>query len=111
MDEIQSNIMAILQEHKGFDSRIKRADLCARLGTSDRWMRAEIEDLRMNYPGGAYICSSTDGGYYLALTLGDLDRYLSQDEHRAKKTLARISRQRLRAGMAIINVSLPVQER
>lgn len=110
MDEIQSKIMQALQEHKGFDNRIRRGDLCRQIGTSDRYMREEIEDLRTNHTDGAYICSSTDGGYYLARTLGDLDRYLSQDEKRAQHTLARTRRQRLRAGMAMSNVSLPITE-
>ena len=60
---------------------------------SDRMMRSVIADLRANDPDGAWICSDTDGGYWIAESLAELDDSLRQDAHRAHEILSRIKGQ------------------
>jgi hypothetical protein len=110
VDQLQSEILAVLAAHPDYDHRVKRKHLRTMLGVSDRWMRSVIEDLRVNTPEGAYICSSTDGGYWLTRSVMELDRSLAQDEQRAKRILIRISMQRLRARQAMTNTSLSIGE-
>lgn len=83
---------------RGYTNRISRPALLSKLpDISDRVMRAEIEELRRNDPDGAWICSSTDGGYWLAESLSELDSFLNQDAHRGHVILERVNAQRIHA--------------
>jgi hypothetical protein len=103
LTELQATIVQVIAGHRGYDQRIGRVELCRQLSKSmgrpvrDREMRIAIEILRTNHPVGAYICATTRGGYWYAQTIEELNASLSQDERRAKKMLARLRRQRLRA--------------
>ena len=100
---LKQKILDLMRYYKGYETRVKRADMlrsvnvAMRHGVTDRTMRRAIEELRYNNSEGAYICSSTDGGYYRARNATELNAYLDQDEKRAKMILARTSRQRQRA--------------
>jgi uncharacterized protein YhdP len=83
---------------KGKNNRITRGQLLWRVNQrgfsiSDRTMRLMIADLRANDSDGAWIVSDTDGGYWLAESLAELDDCLRQDAHRAHEILARIKGQ------------------
>ena len=84
---------------KGEANRITRGQLLYRVNVicgfsiSDRTMRLTIADLRTNDPDGAWIVSDTDGGYWLAESLAELDDCLRQDAHRAHEILSRIKGQ------------------
>ena len=83
---------------KGEANRITRGQLLWRVNQrgfaiSDRTMRMMIADLRANDSDGAWIVSDTDGGYWLAESLAELDDCLRQDAHRAHEILARIKGQ------------------
>jgi len=104
--QIQKHIIDILEEHKGHSSRIRRGDLLRQVNfklsvyfqtdlfaLSDRKMRNFIEALRTETSAGAWICSSHDGGYYLASSLSELDDYLSIERGRANTLVNRISNQ------------------
>ena len=83
---------------KGKNNRITRGQLLWRVNQrgfaiSDRTMRMMIADLRANDSDGAWIVSDTDGGYWLAESLAELDDCLRQDAHRAHEILARIKGQ------------------
>lgn len=83
---------------KGEANRITRGQLLWRVNQrgfaiSDRTMRMMIADLRANDSDGAWIVSDTDGGYWLAESLAELDDCLRQDAHRAHEILGRIKAQ------------------
>ena len=83
---------------KGEANRITRGQLLWRVNQrgfsiSDRTMRLTIADLRTNDPDGAWIVSDTDGGYWIAESLCELDDCLRQDAHRAHEILGRIKAQ------------------
>jgi uncharacterized protein YhdP len=83
---------------KGEANRITRGQLLWRVNQrgfaiSDRTMRMMIADLRANDSDGAWIVSDTDGGYWLAESLAELDDCLRQDAHRAHEILSRIKGQ------------------
>ena len=83
---------------KGKNNRITRGQLLWRVNQrgfsiSDRTMRLMIADLRANDSDGAWIVSDTDGGYWLAESLAELDDCLRQDAHRAHEILSRIKGQ------------------
>lgn len=115
INELELLIIQVINQHRGSKNIIKRADMLKALvnglkrHVSDRQMRQAIEDLRTDHPEGAYICSTTAGGYYRAESPGELADYLEVDERRAKMILARISRQRQRAIMAMTQAPLPMR--
>jgi hypothetical protein len=104
---IGKEILDILNNHRGKVHRIPRPELLREPNLRleephhDRFMRATIEYLRRHTEKGAWICSSLDGGYYLAETLDELRDYVLQEEGRAKKILAKTSRQRKVAGLPL----------
>lgn len=110
--QIELAVLQVLNDHRGFENRVSRTRLQALVSVvvnqmvRDREMREAIERLRATKPEGAYICSTTSGGYWMATSIQELENYLAQDERRAKRTLMRISRQRMRAGKALTNVPL-----
>jgi len=101
-------VIAVLEEHRGIDRRIRRDSLRAelswrhRLRVSDREMRAAIEVARAT-PKGALVCSTTagGGGYYMARSTAELDEYLRQDESRCREMWQRCRKQRAAAGIAL----------
>jgi hypothetical protein len=115
LTELQAQIIRIMTEHRGQEHRISRVELCRQLSKSmgrpvrDREMRIAIEVLRIEHPSGAYICSTTQGGYWYAESIDELEGYIAQDEHRAKRILARLRQQKLRA-RALVNRPLPGTE-
>lgn len=114
LNELQIKIIEIINNHIGFDNRISRKQLCIELGwrgfeIKDRNMREQIEFLRTKTEGGAYICSTTSGGYWRARDLDELEKYIGQDERRAKGILYRLNRQRARATRAMTLSSLEVR--
>jgi hypothetical protein len=100
-------ILAILGEHQGLDNRISRADLLREVNEAidepihDRRMRGHIEELRRHSEEGAWICSSLDGGYFLAGTLQELQTYLDSEESRLAHLAKKIARQRKVAGLPL----------
>jgi hypothetical protein len=115
LTDLESSILSILANHRGVENRIKRADMlrvvnmALKRRVTDRKMRAAIEQLRSDHLEGAFICSTTDGGYYRARNTEELNAYLKQDEKRAKMILSRISRQRQRATTALTQTPLPMR--
>jgi hypothetical protein len=116
LTELQLVILEIINNHIGREEKISRHQLRKDLywrgfSISDRAMRENIEYLRMNVPGGAYICSTTSGGYWRAKDLDELLQYIEQDEGRAKMILARTRRQKQRATRAMTLTTLPINKR
>jgi len=115
LTDLHLAILEIINNHIGFDARISRQQLRAELiwkgfvDIKDRNMREQIEFLRARTPGGAYICSTTSGGYWRAKDLDELEQYIGQDERRAKGILYRLNRQRARATRAMTLSSLEVR--
>jgi hypothetical protein len=111
LNELQLTILEIINNHIGYDNRISRQLLCKELlwrgfEIKDRNMREQIEFLRSKAPGGAYICSTTAGGYWRAKDMAELTAYIEQDRRRAKMILARLRNQEMRASKAMTMVSL-----
>jgi hypothetical protein len=109
---VGKEILNILSTHRGKVHWIPRPDLLRELNLRleephhDRFMRATLESLHRYTDGGAWICSSLDGGYYL----DELRGYVLQEEGRAKKILAKTSRQRKVAGLPLSGqISLMVE--
>jgi hypothetical protein len=110
-ETIEMMILHILRNHCGHDNRIRRSEILKILNNRlnvlhdqpihDRFMRGCIENLRRHDELGAWICSSLDGGYYMAETLDELRGYVLQEEGRAQKILAKTSRQRKVAGLPL----------
>lgn len=103
---IQEGIMEILKQHVGKNKKISRPALLGELlkrgiQIDDRTMRENIEFLRTKVTAGAFICSSTSGGYWLAKNLAEVLEYCDQDARRAKMILGRINKQRQRVTRAI----------
>lgn len=71
------NVM--LQLHVGKDNKTPRTELCASAGYNDRKLREIIAQLRED---GKLICN-TDGGYYLAQTLDEVEEYYWREKKRA----------------------------
>ncbi len=96
--ELQQAILMQLSGHRGPERRIGRKDLLAaireKLSTSDREMRAAIEDLRREHAHGAWICADLRGGYFMARDEGEIEAFLSSDERRAQRLLERVHLQR-----------------
>jgi len=114
LTDLHLAILEIINNHIGFDARISRQQLRNELiwrgfEVKDRNMREQIEFLRTRAPGGAYICSTTSGGYWRARDLDELEKYIGQDERRAKGILYRLNRQRARATRAMTLSSLEVR--
>ena len=107
-DDLKRSVLHIIGRHVGYANRIQRKNLLnilrnsSGLDVSDRLMRKAIEDLRDTDPEGAKICSSLDGGYYMAANVNELERYLNTDLSRAVKILKRVNRQRRVAGLSFI---------
>jgi hypothetical protein len=92
------------------------AKLHGKAFVDDRAIRRSIEYLRGNVEGGAMICArmGKGGGYWVAQSEEELDKYLSADERRALTTLARCRIQRynakIKANPAIANEMKSQQE-
>jgi len=105
---LKTCVLKIIGSHVGCINRVERKKLLKILArdygivVSDRIMRRAIEELRDTDPDGAKICSSLDGGYYMAANVTELERYLNTDLSRAVKILKRVNRQRRVAGLSFI---------
>lgn len=104
---IDQAILSILSVHRGHEQRISREQLLRclaewfRIELRDRHMRSHIEDLRRNSQAGAWICSSLDGGYFMATSLDELQTYLDSEESRLAHIARKIRRQRSVAGLPL----------
>ena len=106
-ERIEAAVLDVLKKHRGKRRRLSRGNLRGLVvgrvhqRVSDRAMRNAIEQLRTNHRTGALICSTTQGGggYWLAENLGELDRYLRQDESRLREIAKRLRAQRKAAGL------------
>lgn len=96
MSPLHIAVIKILIRHRGYENRIKRADLLDQVNR-----RLEIEWLRTYHKAGAYICSSTAGGYWMAATEKELRKFLQQDRDRAVKLFFRTSQQARSAGLEL----------
>ncbi len=109
-DQAREEILTILNKHTGHNVRVSRVELLQRINfrlsivmpadrnyVSDRLMRNLIEELRTKTTAGSMICSSLDGGYFMAADLEELETYLATEEGRAKSLLKRTRNQRKHA--------------
>jgi hypothetical protein len=96
--ELQEAILLELSAHRGVDRRISRRDLLKevreKVSTSDREMRAAIEELRRGHAHGVWICADLRGGYFMARDADEIEAFLSSDERRAQRLLERVRLQR-----------------
>lgn len=78
-------IIELLKEGK--ENAVTRETLCAMTGMNDRAVRSEIERLRREY----VILNDQDGkGYYLSKDAQEVQRYVRQEEARAKAIFYRL---------------------
>lgn len=96
--EIENAILEILQDHVGFDDRIRRLELLAALRykleyrIGDRLMRRSIESLRNTVRGCNIVATNESrGGYFIAADPDELSRFLAADHAHAINILSRIS--------------------
>lgn len=69
----------------GAENAVTRAELCRRMGLSDRRVRQAIEDARHD---GEIIINRQDGkGYYKPVLITDIEKQYAQNERRAKSIL------------------------
>jgi hypothetical protein len=72
----------------GKENSIKRSELCALSGLSDRNMRREIENLQMQ---GYRIVNMSDSiGYYVAKNDAEFNAYMRQERSRIFKELKKL---------------------
>lgn len=69
---IKSLVLAVLQEFRRSGYSLSRQDLCARVGTSDRVLRAAVAELRRD---GHLVVAEETGGYQLARSWDEVERY------------------------------------
>lgn len=87
MDELQRRIIDVL--HTGADEATSTRELAALLKEHPRIITKAVEHAIKD---GAPICSSTDGksgGYYLAESQEDAERYAARLDHRAAEIAER----------------------
>lgn len=95
---IQSLLVGILSEHIGHEHRITRAELRQevqrRLGASvgDRKMRNLLEAVR-NEPRGCWIVGSRASGYFTAIDVDELEKFLASDRNLIARLSTRIRNQ------------------
>lgn len=74
----------------GKENAIKRSELCALSGLSDRNMRREIEELQMQ--GYRIVNMSDSMGYYIAKNEAEFNAYMKQERSRIFKELKKLYR-------------------
>ena len=72
----------------GKENSIKRSELCALSGLSDRNMRKEIENLQMQ--GYRIVNMSDSVGYYVAKNDTEFNAYMRQERSRIFKELKKL---------------------
>ena len=101
-DLAKAQILRILEIHQGVNARISKVELLRGVNRaifnpkdhiSDRRMRIFINQLRTETTAGALICSSLDGGYYMATSTRELDAFLQTEKNRAKSIYTRVRHQ------------------
>lgn len=73
---------------RGAENATRREDLSVLTGMSDREVRKILSDISVN--GGVVICNTQNGaGYFLPARKEEVVAQMLQDDHRAKRILAK----------------------
>ena len=85
MNNTDINILNYI--HKGRENAVSRERLRQLTGLTDSKMRELIREARKNVP----IINLSDGcGYYIPTKEEEVDKYIRQEEHRAKSIFANL---------------------
>ena len=84
-----SELLNLLQAHKGRALGIKCAALATRAGIPERQVRKLISDLRFD---GAAIVGTPESGYYLADSTEEVHEFTEFYWHRIRHSMAIVSR-------------------
>jgi predicted DNA-binding transcriptional regulator YafY len=84
-----SELLNLLQAHKGRAKGIKCAALAAQAGITERQARKLISDLRFD---GCAVVGTPESGYYLADSADEVTEFTEFHWHRIRHSMAIVSR-------------------